>query len=102
MSANQVNSGAERTVVRKAWELKKGVLMTRAEARAFLIELGVAEPTEAQVSLYLNTANANRQQQPVQQPAQNNAELERLRGIEQQYQTLLDANNGSDDKIVGI
>ena len=70
--------------------------MTRAEARAFLIELGVAEPTEAQVSLYLNTANANRQQQ--QQP-QNNAELERLRGIEQQYQTLLNENNGADDRI---
>lgn len=73
--------------------------MTRAEARAFLIELGVAEPTEAQVSLYLNTANANRQQQ--QQP-QNNAELERLRGIEQQYQTLLNENNGADDRIAEL
>ena len=73
--------------------------MTRAEARAFLIELGVAEPTEAQVSLYLNTANANRQQQP---NPQNNAELERLKGIEKQYQTLLDANTGADDKIAEL
>lgn len=76
--------------------------MTRAEAKAFLIELGVAEPTEAQVSLYLNTANANRQQQQQQQQPQNNAELERLKGIEQQYQTLLNENNGADDRIAEL
>lgn len=76
--------------------------MTRAEAREFLIQLGVAEPTEAQVSLYLNTANANRQQPAPQPNPQNNAELERLRGIEQQYQTLLDQNNGVGDQIAEL
>lgn len=77
--------------------------MTRAEAREFLIQLGVAEPTEAQVSLYLNTANANKQQQPTPQPnPQNNAELERLRGIEQQYQALLEQNNGVGDQIAEL
>lgn len=76
--------------------------MTRAEAREFLIQLGVAEPTEAQVSLYLNTANANRQQPAPQPNTQNNAELERLRGIEQQYQTLLGQNTDADDRIAEL
>lgn len=76
--------------------------MTRAEAREFLINLGVTEPTEAQVSLYLNSVNANRQQPAPQPNPQNNAELERLRGIEQQYQTLLDQNNGVGDQIAEL
>lgn len=76
--------------------------MTRAEAREFLINLGVTEPTEAQVSLYLNSVNANRQQPAPQSNPQNNAELERLRGIEQQYQTLLDQNNGVGDQIAEL
>lgn len=75
--------------------------MTRAEAKDFLIQLGVAEPTEAQITLYLNTANANRQ--PIQQvQPQNTDELVRLRGIEQQYNTLLGQQNDDGDKIAEL
>lgn len=75
--------------------------MTRTEARDFLIQLGVAEPTEAQITLYLNTANANRQ--PAPQPApQSNEELKRLKGIEQQYNDLLDKQNGVGDQIAEL
>ena len=76
--------------------------MTRAEAREFLVNLGVTEPTEAQITVYLNSVNANRQQPAPQPNPQNNAELERLRGIEQQYQTLLDQNNGVGDQIAEL
>ena len=75
--------------------------MTRAEAKDFLIQLGVAEPTEAQITLYLNTANANRQPAPQPQP-QNSEELARLRGIEQQYNALLGEQNGYGDKIAEL
>ena len=76
--------------------------MTRAEAREFLVNLGVTEPTEAQITVYLNSVNANRQQPAPQPNPQNNDELERLRGIEQQYQLLLEQNNGVGDQIAEL
>ena len=76
--------------------------MTRAEAREFLINLGVTEPTEAQVSQYLDSVNANRQQPAPQPNPQNNVELERLRGIEQKYKTLIDENKGVGAQIAEL
>lgn len=47
--------------------------MTREEARQNLVALGIEEPTEAQVTNYLNQFHSNRQpaQAPVQNPAQS-------------------------------
>ena len=75
--------------------------MTRAEAREFLIALGVAEPTEPQITLYLNTVDENKQtkSQPNQQ---NNAELQRLREIEQKYNDLVEEKNGEGQQIAEL
>lgn len=42
--------------------------MSREEARQNLIALGIAEPTDAQVTNYLNQFHANRNPQPAPQP----------------------------------
>lgn len=54
MSVNQRKSNAERTDVNKVWDLGKEI-MTRAEAKTKLVALGIAEPTEEQVTNYLDS-----------------------------------------------
>lgn len=58
--------------------------MTRAEARAFLTQLGIAEPTEQQITSYLDSVADNATTRQTRSAA-DQQELERLKEVEKLY-----------------
>lgn len=68
--------------------------MTRAEARQKLISFGFEEPTEAQISAYLDSHNADSRA--------NAEELRRLRDIERQFNEQQGAEGANAEQVTRL
>lgn len=72
--------------------------MTRAEARAFLTQLGITEPTEQQITSYLDSVadNANSRQT---RSAEDQHELNRLKEIEKLYNKSKEEGQAQEETV---
>lgn len=72
-------------------------MFTREQAKQHLISLGIENPTDEQVSNYLNSVNGEIQKEKVKADA-NKEELERLRDIEKEYEETKNASLTAEEK----
>lgn len=72
--------------------------MSRAEAKQLLIGFGIAEPTEEQITNYLNSVNGEVQKEKAKADA-NKAELERLKKVEEELEAEKSKNLTAEEKL---
>lgn len=72
--------------------------MTRAEARAFLTQLGITEPTEQQITSYLDSVADNVTVRQVRS-ADDKREIERLQEIEKLYNQSQASQQAEQDRV---
>lgn len=72
--------------------------MTREQAKQFLITLGVAEPTEEQITNYLNSVHGEVKKESDKVTAQK-AELDRLKKIEEELEAEKNKNLTAEEKL---
>lgn len=71
--------------------------MSRAEAKKLLISLGIEEPSDEQVTNYLNSMSGEIQKEKDKVKTES-AELERLKQIEKEFEDTKNANLTSEEK----
>lgn len=72
--------------------------MSRAEAKQLLIGFGITEPTEEQITNYLNSVNGEVQKEKAKADA-NKAELERLKKVEEELEAEKSKNLTAEEKL---
>jgi hypothetical protein len=72
--------------------------MTRAEAKQLLINLGIAEPSEEQITNYLNSVHGEVKKESDKLDAQK-AELDRLKEIEKDLEAEKNKNLTAEEKV---
>lgn len=72
--------------------------MSREQAKQVLITFGIEEPTDDQITNYLNSVNGEVQKEKARSQT-DKAELDRLKAIEEEYQKTKDANLTAEQKL---
>jgi hypothetical protein len=72
--------------------------MSRADAKKVLISFGIEEPTDEQITSYLNSVGGEVQKEKAKADA-DKAEIERLKEVEKQYTDLTAQNQTAEQKL---